>query len=49
MEVHLNDENRTKVRLIAAPVSLEVANKRRMKAEKEMRGHNPPPELLFLT
>ena len=48
MEVYLNDENRTKVRLIAAPVKIEVANKRRMKAKKEMRGHNPPPGLLFL-
>jgi hypothetical protein len=47
IEVCLGDENRTKVRLIAAPVTQEVADNRRMKAKKEMRGHNPSAELLY--
>jgi hypothetical protein len=48
IDVCLNDEKQTKVRLIAAPVSKEMANKRRMKAKKEMKGHKPPQELLHL-
>lgn len=48
MQVCLTDNERTKVRLIAIPVSPEVANLRRMKAKKEMRGHNPSNDLLFL-
>jgi len=48
MEVYLNDKERTKVRLIAKPVAPEIASLRRMKAKKEMRGHNPSPEILFL-
>ena len=48
MEVCLNDNERTKVRLIAKPVTPEIANLRRMKAKKDMRGHNPSPEILFL-
>lgn len=48
MEVCLNDNERTIVRLIAKPVTPEIANLRRMKAKKDMRGHNPSPELLFL-
>lgn len=46
--VCLPDNERTKVRLIAKPVDPEIANLRRMKAKKEMRGHNPSPEVLFL-
>lgn len=48
MEVCLTDNERTKVRLIAKPVAPEIANLRRMKAKKEIRGHNPSPEILFL-
>lgn len=48
MEVLLNDENRTKVRLIGVPVSDEVSNLRRMKAKKENKVHNPSKELLDL-
>lgn len=36
-EVALNNKERTKVRLIAFPVSEEVANNRRMKAKKEKK------------
>ncbi len=37
-----------KVRIIAAPVSEEIANVRRMKAKKESRSKNPSKELLEL-
>ena len=46
INICLNDENRTKVRLIAAPVSQEVANNRRLKAKKEIRGHKPSAKSL---
>ena len=46
--VMLGDRERTRVRLVSAPVSEEVANHRRMKAKKEMRGHNPSAEVLAL-
>lgn len=46
MMVCLNNEERTKVRLIALPVSEEVANRRRQKLKREMRGHAPSKELL---
>ena len=48
MEVCLNNTNKTKVRLIAEPVPEKVANERRRKAKKQMHGHNPEKELLFL-
>jgi len=48
IDVWLADEERTKVRLVAKPVDPETANIRRMKAKKEIRGHNPSPEILFL-
>jgi hypothetical protein len=48
MEVCLNDKARTKVRLLAAPISQEAADNRRRRAKKEMKGHNPPKELLKL-
>jgi hypothetical protein len=48
MDVCLNDSHRTKVRLLAVPVNEEIANQRRMKAKKEMRGHNPAADLLNL-
>lgn len=37
-----------RVRLLAVPVSEEVANLRRMKARKETKGHAPSQELLHL-
>lgn len=46
MEVCLKDRNHTKVRLLAMPISEELANKRRRKAKKENRGHNPSNEIL---
>jgi hypothetical protein len=36
LEVTLNDENGTKIRIVAWPVSEEIANRRRMKAKKEV-------------
>lgn len=47
MEVCLNDKYRTRVRLVAIPVSEEIANQRRRKAKKEMKGHNPSAGLLY--
>jgi len=46
MMVCLNNKERTRVRLIALPVSREVANRRRLKAKKEMKGHAPSQALL---
>ena len=37
-----------RLRLLAVPVPNEVANLRRMKAKKEVRGHNPSAEILAL-
>jgi hypothetical protein len=48
MVVWLNNEERTKVRLLAEPASDHVANQRRRKAKKEIKGHNPCKELLEL-
>ncbi len=48
MEVCLNNPEHSTIRLIAQPVSQEIANKRRMKAKKEMRGHNPGKDVLEL-
>jgi hypothetical protein len=39
---------KTKIRIVAAPVNEEVANLRRMKVKKETKGHNPSAELLYL-
>jgi hypothetical protein len=47
-EVALNDVQRTRVRLVAAPVSAQTADLRRMKAKKEMKGHNPSAAVLEL-
>lgn len=44
----LNDESRTPIRIVAVPVCEEIANIRRMKARKEMKGHNPSTRVLFL-
>jgi hypothetical protein len=48
MEVCLNNKEQTKVRLTALPASTQVANNRRRKAKRDMKGHNPPKELLRL-
>ncbi len=47
-EVLLNNPSRTRVRLLAAPVDQETANRRRQKLKKETKGRNPSQELLFL-
>jgi len=48
MEVLLNNAERTRVRLLAAPVNAVIANLRRMKAKKESKGHNPSQAVLEL-
>ena len=48
MEVLLNNEAHTRVRLVTAPVDIETANLRRMKAKKETKGHHPSPAVLAL-
>lgn len=48
MEVLLNNRERTRVRLLAAPVSKETADLRRMRARKETKGHNPSKAMLEL-
>jgi hypothetical protein len=37
LQVVLNNESRTKIRIVAFPVSEEIANRRRMKAKKEAK------------
>lgn len=39
--VRLNDKEKTAVRLVAMPVDQATADRRRMKAKKEMKRHNP--------
>lgn len=39
--VRLNDEEKTVVRMVARPVDQATADRRRMKAKREMKGHNP--------
>lgn len=46
--VLLGNKEKTRVRLVSAPVSEEVANYRRMKAKREMKGHDPSAEVLAL-
>jgi hypothetical protein len=48
MEVLPNNPERTRVRLLAAPVDAEIACLRRIKAKKETRGHNPSRAVLAL-
>jgi hypothetical protein len=48
MVVRLNNEARTCVRLVTAPVNAETANLRRRKAKIETHGHQPSPEVLAL-
>lgn len=47
LQVTLNNENRTKIRIVAVPVSEELANRRRMKAKKEAKS-TPGKECLAL-
>lgn len=46
--VLLGKVSQTPVRLVAAPVPQEVADRRRYKAKKETKGHQPGHEVLFL-
>ena len=46
--VKLNNKDKTAVRLVAFPVSEEVANTRRMKAKRDCRKHNMSEEALKL-
>lgn len=48
LEVALNDAPRTRVRLVTAPISEQTASVRRMKAKKEMKGHNPSAAMVEL-
>ena len=48
MDVRLNNPEQTIVRLMATPVGQQVANRRRMKAKKEVHGRNPSAEVLKL-
>ena len=48
IEVLMNNPQRTRVRLLSAPVDPETANLRRMKAKKESKGHNPSKAVLEL-
>jgi len=47
IQVTLNNENGTKIRIVACPVSEEIANRRRMKAKKEAK-NTPGKECLAL-
>ena len=48
LEVLLNNEARTRVRLLTAPVDVETANLRRRKAKRETHGHRPSKAVLEL-
>ena len=48
IEVCLNNESRTKVRIVAVPVNEEIASRRRSKAKKDACGHNPSKNVLDL-
>lgn len=48
LEVLLNNEARTRVRLVTAPVDAQTANLRRRKAKKETKGHHPSKAVLEL-
>jgi hypothetical protein len=48
MQVCLNDDKFTKVRLVASAVNPKIAEQRRVKAKKVMKGHNPSKEYLYL-
>ena len=44
----IGKEKHAEVRIIAVEVSQETASRRRRKAKKESKGHNPSKEVLFL-
>ncbi len=46
LEVRLNNKEKTIVRIVSAPVNKTVANERRRKAKKEIKGKNPSKEFL---
>jgi hypothetical protein len=48
MEVCLNNQSHTKVRIVAVPVTDEIASRRRAKAKKDACGHNPSKNVLEL-
>lgn len=48
MQVSVGPEKTLTLRLVAVPVPEEVANLRRMKAKKQMKGHAPSQNLLAL-
>lgn len=48
LEVLLNNDSRTRVRLLTAPVDVETANLRRRRAKKETHGHRPSKAVLEL-
>jgi hypothetical protein len=48
LEVLLNNEARTRVRLVTAPVDVETASRRRRKAKIETKGHHPSKAVLAL-
>lgn len=47
-KILIEKDNPIEVRIIAAEVSQETASRRRQKAKKEYKGHNPGKEVLFL-
>jgi hypothetical protein len=48
IELLLNNPERTKIRIVAIPVNETIANARRMKAKREIKGRNPSKYLLEL-
>lgn len=48
IEVMAGSDRPVKLRLVALKVDEETANRRRQKARKESKGHNPGKEILFL-
>ena len=48
MHVLAGMDKNLKVRLVAVPVDEEIANSRRMKAKRQMKGHAPSQDILML-
>ena len=48
IQVMLNEQDNTIIRLVAQPVDTQIADNRRRKAKKEMKGHNPNKEFMEL-
>ena len=44
----IGKENHTEVRIVAVELSQETVSRRRQKAKKESKGHNPSKDVLFL-